>query len=403
MLVHARRAFAPRIRRLAAPCGRVVLLVAGVAGGALAAGAQAPAAASGLRSGVVSGVVRDSAGTVVVGAEVGVVGALGRGTTGSDGTFRMAAVPVGRHTVVARRLGFRPDSSVVEVAGGDTAQVTLRMAAVAYRIAPVVVEAGRQRYTGRLAGFYERRERGMGHYFTQEDIDRRNPMRVSDLLRGVPGLRIIPQRNGESVITLRNQRCTPFIWIDGAPATAGFLNPDYFAPNTLAAIEVYAGPASVPPELMGVRGRGSCGVIALYSRMSEPRARRPKRTVTAQELATLVNSLRLYTADQVDVAAVVDAEEPIAPVYPDSLLRAAVAGRVLVEFVVDTTGSVDMETFSAVTSTHPRFTESVRRAVQQASFTPAVREGRRVRQLMHYPFEFVVPPRGEGDRRGRDQ
>ena len=408
MFVHSRGAFAPRLRRLAAPCGRAVLVaIAGLAVGAadaVVAGAQEPAAGAGLRSGVVTGLVRDSAGTVVAGAEVGIVGALGRGTTGSDGSFRMAAVPVGRQTIVVRRLGFRPDSAVVQVAGGDTARVSLTLAAMAYRIAPVVVEAGRPRYTGRMAGFNERRDRGMGHYFTAEDIDRRNPMRVSDLLRTVPGLRVIPQRNGENLITLRNQRCTPFIWLDGAPATAGFLNPDYFSPNTLAGIEVYAGPATVPSELMGVRGRGGCGVIALWSRMPEPTGRRSKRTVTAQELSNLVASLRLYTADQVDVPAAADTSEgPIVPVYPDSLLRAGIAGRVLVEFVVDTGGSADMDTFSAVTSTHPRFTDAVRRAVQEASFTPAMREGRRVRQLMHYPFEFVVPPGTEGSRRGRDR
>lgn len=388
----------PRLRRIA---GTPVLAALLLGVGATAAPAQTPADASTLRSGVVTGMIRDSLGSVVAGAEVGIAGRFGRGTTGSDGSFRIAAVPTGRQLVIARRLGFRPDSAIVEVTGGDTARVEITLAPVAYRIAPVVVEAGRPLYTGRMGGFRERRDRGIGHYFTAEEIDRRNPSRVSDLLRMVPGLRVVTQGNGQSVVLLRNQRCTPLVWLDGSPASAGFLDPDHFAPNTLAGIEVYSGPATVPAELMGVRGQGACGVIALWSRLDDPPGRRPKRAVTAKELADLVASLQLYTADQVDVPAAVLAEEPIVPVYPDSLLRAAVPGRVLVEFVVDTGGTADMATFSAVTSTHVRFTDAVRRAVQDASFTAALRDGRKVRQLLHMPFDFVVPRPGPGERRGQ--
>mgnify|MGYP006145329657 CR=1 FL=1 len=47
---------------------------------------------------------------------------------------------------------------------------------------------------------------------------------------------------------------------------------------------------------------------------------------TAQELAALVASLRLYTEDQVDVPAAADTLTPVVPQYPDSLRRAGVEG-----------------------------------------------------------------------------
>ena len=100
---------------------------------------------------------------------------------------------------------------------------------------------------------------------------------------------------------------------------------------------------------------------------------------------------------QVDVAAAPDTAAPVAPIYPDSLLRAGVDGRVLAEFVVDSAGEPEMETFGEVVSTHVRFTDAVRRAVAQASFTPAVVGGRKVRQLVQMPFRFVAPASAGAD------
>jgi len=356
---------------------------------------QAAPAAGGLLNGVVAGVVRDDAGVAVSGAQISLVGVLGRGASGSDGSFRLSG-PVGPRTLVVRRIGFRPESLAVSVDPGAVTDVTVRLAASVQQVAPLVIQAGRPRYTGRLGPFYQRRDRGEGRFFTAEDIDRRNPQLTSDLLRMVPGARV--SRNGaESVITFRNQSCTPLVWIDGMPAATSYLDPDLFDPKSLAGIEVYSGPATIPIELTWSRGRHACGVIALWTRLDSPRGRQPKRHVSAQELANAVQALRLYTADQVDVAAAADSADPVQPFYPDSLLREGVEGRVLVEFVVDSSGAVEMDTFGEVLSTHVRFTDAVRRAVGQARFTPAVVGGRKVRQLVQLPFRFVVPPGAGAD------
>ena len=378
---------------------RALALSALLAGG-LAAVRPVAAQTTPGQTGYVAGVVRDTAGVVVVGAQVSLAGHLGRGTTGTDGSFRLSG-PGGDRRLVVRRLGFRPESLAVAIPPGGTAEVTVRLVPTPQTLAPVVVATTDiRRYAPRLRAFHERRERGFGRFFTAEDIDRRNPAVVTDLLRTVPGTRIT-RRGGENVVTFRNQNCVPLIWIDGMPAVAGYLDPDVFQPNSLAGIEVYSGPSTVPPELMWVRGKGSCGVIALWTRMPELKPRTPKRQYTAQELANLVASLRLYTADQVDVPAAPDTASPVLPIYPDSLLRTGVEGRVLVEFVVDTTGVPDPETFGVVLTTDPLFTESVRRAVLATRFTPALREGSKVRQLVQMPFRFEHPER-EPRRRADD-
>lgn len=352
-------------------------------------------AASARQTGTITGTVRDTAGVVVVGAQTSLVGLLGRGITDSEGTFRLSA-PGGERRLVVRRLGFRPETLAVVVPPGGETSVGVRLTPTPQTLAPVIVATSdMRRYPPRLRAFYERRSRGFGRFFTAEDIDRRNPAVVSDLLRQVPGTRIT-RRGGESIVTFRNQNCVPLIWIDGMPAVAGYLDPDVFQPNSLAGIEVYSGPATVPSELMWMRGKGACGVIALWTRMPDLRVKTPRRQYTALELANLVASLRLYTADQVDVPAAPDTASAVAPIYPDSLLRAGVEGRVLVEFVVDTSGTPDPETFGVVLSTDPLFTTAVRQAVLGTRFTPARREGRVVRQLVQMPFRFEHPERESG-------
>jgi TonB family protein len=356
-----------------------------------------------LETGGIVGVVADSAGGRIAGAQVIIVGLMGRAETGDDGNFRMGGVPTGRQLLIARRIGFRPESLVVTVQQGVLAEADLRMRATPQQMTPVVVEGGRVPLpTGRLRGFNERRATGFGHYFTAADIEQRNPNVVSDLLRTIPSVRINRQ-NGQTIITFRGQRCTPLVWLDGAPAAAAYLDPDVFLPSSLAGIEVYPGPATVPAELMWVRGQSACGVIALWTAVPEAGDRRRGRTVTSQQLANLIANLKLYTADQVDTPATPDTANPIAPVYPDSLLRAGATGRTVVEFVVDTAGVPDMDTFGAVASTDALFTASVRRAVNAARFTPAVRAGLKVRQLVQLPITFTIPqsakpdPAGPGD------
>ena len=387
-----------RLRRSAAVLARrpVLLIVAGsiaMAFSVTAAAAQAspPATPGGtISTGLIAGTVEDSLATPVAGARVSVVGLGGHGVTNDEGTFRLASVQPGQHVLIVRRIGFRPESLGVTVTAGTISEVRVRLLPTAQWVAPVVIDARTAQYSGFLRGFYERRDRGTGVFFTAEDIEQRNPRLVTDLLRTIPGTRLTP-RNGENVVTFRDRNCLPLVWIDGAAANVAYLDPDVFDPLSLAGIEVYKGPSTVPVSLMGLRGKGSCGVIALWTKRVEPKPKTTSKPVTAQDLANLVASLSLYTADQVDVPVGSDEAHPIAPIYPDVLLSTGVPGRVVVEFVVDTTGQPDMNTFGTVTTTHALFTEAVRRAVAAARFTPATLRGQRVLQLVQLPFSFTVP------------
>jgi TonB family protein len=76
------------------------------------------------------------------------------------------------------------------------------------------------------------------------------------------------------------------------------------------------------------------------------------------------------------------------PRYPDMLRTAKVEGEVLAQFVVDTFGRADMNTFKVLRSTHDLFTESVRVSLPNMRFEPAQVDGRKVKQLLQMPFNF---------------
>jgi protein TonB len=96
---------------------------------------------------------------------------------------------------------------------------------------------------------------------------------------------------------------------------------------------------------------------------------------------------RTYFEFQVERQALPLAGNP-APVYPPMLRSANVEGEVLAQFVVDTTGAVDMTTFRILKSTHDLFTSAVKALLPNLRFSPAEVGGRRVRQLVQMPFQF---------------
>jgi hypothetical protein len=341
--------------------------------------------------GVLSVSVRDSLGRSIVGAELTVDGTPVQGGTDERGEIRFNAVRGGPATVRVRRLGFRPAS--VDVMVDQRAPVTsiVTLSPIAQRLAPIIVK-GSNAYTGRMAGFYQRRDLGIGHFVSREKLEHDNPGQLTDVFRRLPGVQITSTRFIRNAIRFRGNSgsCWPLVWLDGAPLPTAEFDLDFLAPSSIEGIEVYSGISQVPPQFMGARGMGSCGVIVVWSREGERREKKRKKPVTATELAEMVASLKVYTPDQVDVPARSDSLSRPQPLYPETLLFTGVPGQVLAEFVVDTLGHVELDTFGVISSTNPKFTQAVQRALPDWAYAPAMLNGKRVRQLVQQPFNFVV-------------
>lgn len=351
---------------------------------------QAPALAQPAGSTTLRGVVADPAGVVVEGALASLDGAVASSETNSAGEFVFRALAAGEHRLLIRRLGFRAESLVVAVGSGHPGTVHITMQPVR-TLLPAVRVTGHTEAVGPLAGFNRRRATGSGRFFTADDVDKRSPSRMTDLLRSIPGLSVT-ERMGRSSVRLRGSRCAPVVFLDGQALSALEIDLNSFDPYSFAGIEVYSGVSSVPLEFQrNNRTSSGCGTIVLWSKRGEPPPRAVLRQgMTASALISrMIDNGTVLTADLVDTLARVDSTHLIVPIYPEALFQSATAGRVLAEFVVADDGDADMQTFNAVTSTNPAFVEAVRNAVRQQRFRPAIRAGQRVHQVMQLPFQFV--------------
>lgn len=79
--------------------------------------------------------------------------------------------------------------------------------------------------------------------------------------------------------------------------------------------------------------------------------------------------------------------------YPEVLRRAGVAGRVVVEAVIDTAGRVEPGTVRVVTSSNPLFDAPAREVVAGSRYRPGRVDGRPVRVRVTVPVAFQVSGR----------
>jgi TonB family protein len=80
-----------------------------------------------------------------------------------------------------------------------------------------------------------------------------------------------------------------------------------------------------------------------------------------------------------------------APIYPAALKVRGVEGDVVVTFVVDASGAVEVPTFTVVRSTDSLFVSAVRAALPAMKFLPATINNKKVRQLVQQSFPFKLP------------
>ncbi|MDQ3427831.1 MAG: energy transducer TonB [Gemmatimonadota bacterium] len=89
-------------------------------------------------------------------------------------------------------------------------------------------------------------------------------------------------------------------------------------------------------------------------------------------------------------------DDPVQPIsiptprYPPVLQSAGIAGRVELQYVVDTTGHAEPRSFKVLKTTHPAFVEPAKEAIAKGVFKPAKFKGQAVRQLVQQAISFKV-------------
>lgn len=227
--------------------------------------------------GTVDGVVSDTALAPLDNATVSILGSDLRVVTGANGRFRLTQLPLGSYVVFVRRLGFELVSATLHVADADTLRVAFVLLPAATKLDARIITARYQ--SPRMAEFEERREFagkfGGGQFMAQDEIEKRNTVFATELIRTFHGIQVRNSSKtaggGQGPIATSgraagsiNLLCLPAIWLDGV-VLPGPVNLDNLpSPKAIAGIEVYPGPASVPPRYAS--GGMPCGAILIWTR-----------------------------------------------------------------------------------------------------------------------------------------
>ncbi len=213
------------------------------------------------------GVVVDSAGRPMRDVVVEVVTAMVEAKTDSAGRFTIRDLAPRRHFIRVRRVGYAPTFAAVDLSDGTAKRARIVMRQYAgQNLGLVVVRANR--VPQRMQGFMQRAERRAlgGKFLTQEDIERRTPLRPSDLFQGMAGVRVAQDRFGRGTLVGRGN-CLLSLFINGfpAPQLSGSGIDDLVSTLDLAGIEVYNGLGVVPAELMMGRPT-TCGTVGIWTK-----------------------------------------------------------------------------------------------------------------------------------------
>lgn len=252
--------------------------------------------ASQLRAQQLAGVLLDSMSQKpIVGARLVLQDSTGAAlqvsVTSTDGRFTFKLPGVGQYRLLVSRIGY-PSITTKRfiVDSAFTARVSLTLPSTPITLDTVtVVGNGTERRLQYLAdaGFYKRRQEGFGHFLTRDEIDKRDPLRLTDLLHGMSGVRVTcggqqrgPSQGGpglQCTVTMRaantmffRGKCNPSVVLDGVllqpggTASGGLSLDDLINPFNIEALEVFPGPEGVPVQYSGYLS--PCGAILVWSR-----------------------------------------------------------------------------------------------------------------------------------------
>ena len=203
------------------------------------------------------------------GAAVTIDHTIEAGNTDSAGIVRIPDLLDGGHIIEAVARGYQAYFDNF-VSGANVEQP------IQLELLPIppsdTAKAKGQKTDLKFAAFDARRAKGQGKFFTRAQLDRASGRPLANLLKIDAGAFIVSGPHGESQLAMRSPAsasspCYAAVVRDGLRIYpfAGANPPDLdkiFA-EELAALELYARPATVPAEL---RDAATCGVLVLWTR-----------------------------------------------------------------------------------------------------------------------------------------
>jgi hypothetical protein len=213
----------------------------------------------------VSGTVLLEPSRTRAGTRVELVGTGVVTVTNEKGEFAMRNLPSGSKVLLVRHVGFVAAVVPVDLSSREEKRVSIKLTKFVETMDPVLVTARREAALDKV-GFTQRSKTGMGYYMGPERLEHMHPPFVTDLLRQVPGLRVLRSYNGDIITSTRTtgNGCVQY-YLDDTPYSEmipGDIN-NIVTGKEVMALEVYQG-GVVPPQYE--RSGASCVTIILWTR-----------------------------------------------------------------------------------------------------------------------------------------
>jgi hypothetical protein len=229
------------------------------------------------QSGVIDGVVTDTSLAPLAGARVSISGTSIAVATLAGGRFRIENLPAGLYLLSVAKMGYEPSVTTVRLIAGDTLRP-------AYALTPSGTRLGAVKVTGERSSpkkqeFEDRKALGHGAFMSEEEIDKRNTARATELLRTFSTIEVaapIGSRSASAPQYFAVSRrkgshggpCVMAIVVDGNPMPTPYDLEELPSPKEMLGIEVYASAATIPVQWK--RWDTGCGLIMIWMKDGSP-------------------------------------------------------------------------------------------------------------------------------------
>jgi hypothetical protein len=216
----------------------------------------------------IRGIVTDTAGYPLPNVEIRIMEISRLARSDAQGRFLFERISDRIIDLTFRRLGYQVRSVRVALINGegDSLRVVLRAEPVLLK----QVEIQNERHPF-FAEYEKRRERGIGTFITQKDLEKLNTSYPSDAFRRLPGMVVsggnvrfmssvgmTGGRNGSA-----SGGCVPTVWMDGQAAVGMAI--DEIRAQDIHGIEIYRGSSTLPAQF-AKGGLSQCGAIVVWTK-----------------------------------------------------------------------------------------------------------------------------------------
>ena len=213
---------------------------------------------------------------------VGIAGAIARSVRGdrsvrtdTEGWFTLEGVPLGTQTIDLRGIGFVPRRVALDVTAHEVTMEPVELEATGTLIDTVKVYGLPDDPWLDRQGFFDRRRRAAGgHFLDEEQIEKKNPLWVVDLLVQIPGVFVSPDPKGSGYLVqmrggpaLSTGFCTPELWIDGMRLSFVGDWRSIVSGYDIKAMEVYTRHVQMPSQFYNFKG---CGAVLIWTGVRKP-------------------------------------------------------------------------------------------------------------------------------------